>query len=155
MRKLLTSLVAVAGLGLMAATAPALADHQDNPYAGAPQYQNKQYGNDDYDSRWNNRDRRFDRRFDFNRHERNFDVWERGWGNGGYHQFRHHQQLSYWRLIRRIEAQGYHGVRGLRQSRFGWGYRAFAFNYRGQPVMLRINPYTGRVLNVRFLYAAY
>ena len=156
MRKLATAIAAAATLGLMAFTAPAFAD--DNGYRGNNQYNNSQHNEDsDYQGRdrTNDRGRNFDRRFDFGRHEGNFDRWERGWGNDGFGEFRHYRQLSYWRLVRRIEAQGYYGVRGLRKSNFGLGWRAFAFNYRGQPVMLRINPYTGRVLNVRYLYASY
>jgi len=167
MRKLVTAIATAATLGLMAASAPAFADHDDNPYKGNNQYNQNQYDDQDayqgqYQGQWNNRGRRnFDRRFNFDRHERGFDNWERGWGHDGgwgydgYHQFRHHQPLSYWRLIRRIEAQGYFGVRGLRKSHWGWGYRAFAFTRYGQPVMLRVNPYSGRVIRVRHLYASY
>jgi hypothetical protein len=50
-----------------------------------------------------------------------------------------------------VEAQGFYGVRGLREARWGKGYRAFAYNFRGRPVMLRINPYNGRVMDVRFI----
>ena len=156
MRKIATAIAAAATLGLMAFTAPAFAD--DNGYRGNNQYNNNQHNDDSgYQDRgdWNNRGRDVDRRFDSGRHERGFDRWERGWGHDGFGDYRNHGKLSYWRLIRRIEAQGYYRVRGLRQSRHGWGLRAFAFSYRGQPVMLRINPYTGRVMNVRHLYASY
>lgn len=158
MHKLATAIAAAATLGLMAFSAPAIADH--NGHRGNNQYDNSnQYNDDDSDyqgrDRTNDRGRNFDRRFDFGRHEGGFDRWERGWGNDGFGEFRHHRQLSHWRIVRRLEAQGYYNVRGLRQSHFGWGLRAFAVNYRGQPVMLRINPYTGRVMNVRYLYASY
>lgn len=97
-------------------------------------------------------DRRFNRNFDFKLHFGNFDRWERGWGYGNWNnQHRFHQPMNTWRLIRRLEAQGFYGVRGLRNARWGFGLRAFAFNYRGQPVMLRVNPYTGRVMDVRYL----
>lgn len=165
MRKFVTAIATAATLGLMAASAPAFADHNGNQGNNQQnnQYQNNQYQNNQYDDgdayqgqgQWNNRGRNFDRRFDFDRQERGFDRWERGWGNQGFHQFRHHRPLSYWQLTRRLEAQGYYGVRGLRKSRFGFGWRAFAFNRRGLPVMLQINPYNGRVLNARVLHAAY
>lgn len=145
-----------------------------NPYAG-PKFEDRQFEDRQFDGRNDRRfedqgfedrgfnDRgfrgrdRFDRdgnfaiTFDFGRYDRGFDRWERGWGHGGYDQFRFQQPLNYWRLNRRLEAQGFYGVRGLRPARWGFGYRAFAFNYRGQPVMLRINPYTGRVLDVRYI----
>lgn len=112
---------------------------------------------DDYDrgnrrgDNGNWRNDRDDRGFD--RHERRFDQWERGWRNDFGHDFRHHRPLSYRQLIRRLEHQGYYGVRNLRQSRWGRAWRAFAYTGRGRPVMLRINPYTGRVLDVRYLWA--
>lgn len=97
-------------------------------------------------------DRRFNRNFNFNLHLGSFDRWERGWGHGNWqNQYRFQQPMNTWRLVRRLEAQGFYGVRGLQKARFGFGYRAFAFNYRGQPVMLRVNPYTGRVMDVRYL----
>lgn len=103
------------------------------------------------DHRFDN-DRRFNRNFNFNLHFGNFDRWERGWGYGNWHnQYRFQQPMNTWRLIRRLEAQGFYGVRGLQKARFGFGYRAFAFNYRGQPVMLRVNPFTGRVMDVRYI----
>jgi hypothetical protein len=97
-------------------------------------------------------DRRFNRNFDFRLHFGNFDRWERGWGYGNWNnQYRFHQPLNYWQLSRRLERQGYYGVRGLQKARAGFGYRAFAFNFRGQPVMLRVNPFTGRVMDVRYI----
>jgi len=92
-----------------------------------------------------------DQTYDWGRQEGNFDRWEHGWNRGGWDNDRHAVALPYWRLVRRLEQQGYYGVRGLRPSRFGFGWRAFAFVGRGQPVMLRINPYTGRVLDVRYI----
>src|SRR5262245_58134168 len=130
MRKIATAVAAAATLGLMAFSAPAMAD---DGYAGNTQYDNgRQYNDDDSDRGerdWNRRDH--DRRFDFDRYEQNSDRWERGWSDDGYGQYRNQGRLSYWRIIRRVEAQGYHGVRGLRASRHGWGLRAFAFTYRG------------------------
>ena len=96
-------------------------------------------------------DRGHDRRFDFQLHFGNLDRWERGWGRGHWqNQYRYHQPLSHWQLVRRLERQGFY-VRHLQRSRWGFGYRALAFNYRGHPVMLRVNPYTGRVMNVRYI----
>ncbi len=165
MRKLVTTVAAALTLGVMGFAAPALADNY--PYQGnnGQAYQNQPYNNGggyqgqgqwnqggNYDDRGFQPDRRFDnRRFDFDRQNGNFDRWERGWGKQGFNEFRNHQPLSYWRLVRRLEAQGYYGVRGLRQAQWGWGYRAFAYNQRGRPVMLRINPYSGRVLDVRYI----
>jgi hypothetical protein len=97
------------------------------------------------------RDKRFDLRFNFGLHNGQFDRWERGWGYGDYGQFRHGQPLSKWQIVRRLEAQGFYGVRNLQKARNGFGLRAFAFNRRGAPVMLRINPFTGRVMDARYL----
>ena len=175
MRKLVTIAATALTIGLVGFSAPAMADefrlspsgqHPQGQYQGngngygqgygQPGYGQNGYGQSGYgnnddgwrderrgDGRWQ------DRRFDFDRQEGGSDRWERGWGRQDFGQFRHGQQLSYWRLVRRLEAQGFYGVRGLRASRHGVGLRAFAFTYRGQPVMLRVNPYTGRVIDVR------
>ena len=149
MRRLVTIAAAALTLGSLSFAAPAFA-HQ-NAYGGegsynrpAP-YQNNNYDNDKpYQGQ-------FDRDRNFNRQEGNFDRWERGWKPGfAGPTFGYHQPLSYRQLVRRLEYQGYYGVRGLRASHFG-GWRAFAFAGRGQPVMLRINPYTGRVFDVRYI----
>lgn len=103
------------------------------------------------DHRFDN-DRRFNRNFNFQLHFGNFDRWERGWGYGNFqNQYRFHRQLNTWQIVRRLEAQGFYGVRGLQKARAGFGYRAFAFNQRGRPVMLRVNPFTGRVMDVRYI----
>jgi hypothetical protein len=148
MRKLVTIAATALTLSALSLATPALADHNDAGGNGRNnQYQNNQHDNDDgYRG-----DRSRDRSFNFGRHEGNFDRWERGWGDRGFGQHRHHRPLSYWQLTRRLEFQGYYGVRGLRKSHFGWGYRAFAFTGRGRPVMLHINPYSGRVINVRYV----
>jgi hypothetical protein len=138
--------------------APSFAD--DNSYGNKNQGgwygQNQQY-DDDFD--------RGDRRGDngtwrrdrdgrgFDRHERRFDQWERGWRNDFGSDFRHHRPLSYRQLVHRLERQGYYGVRNLRKSRWSGAWRAFAYTGRGRPVMLRIHPYTGRVLDVRYIWA--
>ena len=164
MRKLVTLAATALTLSALSIATPALAEHGTTGGSGPnTQYQNNQYNNDDAyrgdrdrgygedRGRHGDRDFRGDRNFNFDRHERSFDGWERGWGHQGYNEFRHQQPLSYWRLVRRLEAQGYYGVRGLRRSRHGFGWRAFAYTGRGRPVMLQINPYSGRVLNVRYV----
>jgi hypothetical protein len=166
MRKFVTAAATALTLGVLSISTPALAD-QNSGYTGyhGPQgnYQQHQapgYGAPGhpgwgYDApRGRDRDdgfRRGDRQFDWNRHEGNFDRWERGW-NRGDREFMHHgRALSPRQLVRRVEAQGFYGVRGLREARWGKGYRAFAYTFRGRPVMLRINPYNGRVMDVRFI----
>ena len=179
MRKLVTTLATAVTLGVAGFAAPALADSplpqpefnistkgQPNPYAGDKfdtrrfddsnaddrGFDNRGFPGRDYDNRRFDRDGNFSITFDFGRHNGAFDRWERGWGYGGYRdQYQFQQPLNTWRLNRRLEEQGFYGVRGLRPARWGFGYRAFAYNYRGRPVMLRINPYTGRVLDVRYI----
>jgi hypothetical protein len=151
-----TMIAAATALALtLGFAAPSFAD--DNGYGnrnpGGSYGQNQQHDDNDYDRgdrRGNNgtwqRDR--DGR-SFDRHERRFDQWERGWRNDFGQNFRHHRPLSYRQLVHRLERQGYYGVRNLRKSRRNGAWRAFAYTSRGRPVMLRINPYTGRVLDVR------
>jgi hypothetical protein len=168
MRKYVTAAATAFTLGFLGLAAPAMADQyqthgnygqqgqsQQAPYQGRGDgYRDAGHGDGWYDpSTQDGRGdgwRRRDRDFDWGRQEGNFDRWERGWGRGGWDNDRHAVALPYWRLVKRIEQQGYYGVRGLRDSRFG-GYRAFAYNYRGRPVMLRINPYNGRVLDIRYV----
>lgn len=77
--------------------------------------------------------------------------WERSWRR--WDNYRDHDQvLPYWKLERRIERQGYFNVRNLRQSRFGFGWKAFAQDRFRRPVVLRVNPFDGRVLDVRVIY---
>lgn len=178
MRKLVTAAAAALTLSAMGLAAPAFADHQDDyrrpqadrPYQGqddfrlgpapsTPGYQD--YDDDGYkgdryrDDRY--RDDRYrgdgwrDRNYNFDRFNGRFDSWERGWRHENRWGPRHGQTLNYWQIVRRLERQGFYGVRGLRPARFGWGWRAFAFTGRGQPVMLRVNPYTGRVIDVRYV----
>jgi hypothetical protein len=94
---------------------------------------------------------RDDRNFD--RNERRFDTWERRWRNDFGPDFRHHRPLNYRQLVNRLERQGYYGVRNLRKSRWSGAWRAYAYTSRGRPVMLQINPYTGRVLDVRPIWS--
>jgi hypothetical protein len=160
MRNLVTAAAAALALTLSAA-APALADHGNNnngPYNGqTPGYgQAPGYGQPyDEDGRYGNpRGPRHGQgdRFDFDRHEGGFDRWERGWDRHGFRDHYRHKPLNHWQLIRRIEWQGYYGVRGLRPTRYGFGWRAFAYTGRGRPVMIRVNPYTGRVMAVRQIW---
>jgi hypothetical protein len=174
MRNLVTAAAAALALTLSAA-APALADHAPNgqgpngqgPGYGQPGYGQPGYGDEDRGYGGGDRggpgygkgDRggpgygRDGDRFDFDRHDRGFDKWERGWDRHGFRDHQRHRQLSHWQIIRRLEWQGYYGVRGLRPARHGFGWRAFAFVGRGYPVMIRVNPYTGRVMDVRRLWA--
>ena len=108
------------------------------------------HGDRGYGRRYDRNDRFF-LQFDFGRFGGNFDRWERGWNHDGYDSWNHRRPLNSWQLARALEVQGYYGVRDLRPARWGFGYRAFAFNYRGMPVMIRINPYNGRVIDVRYL----
>jgi len=157
-----TMIAAATALALtLGFAAPSFAD--DNGYGnrnpGSSYGQNQQHDNDDYD--------RGDRRGDngtwqrdrdgrsFDRNERRFDQWERGWRNDFGQNFRHHRPLNYRQLVHRLERQGYYGVRNLRKSHWSGAWRAFAYTGRGRPVMLQINPYTGRVLDVRRIYARY
>ncbi len=170
MRKLATTALTALAISLMGSAA-ALADstpyqgpgynQQHNgpqgprgpqlPPQGGPQggFHDQHFDADDH--RFDN-DRRFNRNFNFQLHLGNFDRWERGWGYGNFqNQYRFHRQLNTSQIVRRLEAQGFYGVRGLQKARAGFGYRAFAFNQRGRPVMLRVNPFTGRVMDVRYI----
>ncbi len=154
MRKLVTAAAAAVALTLGLA-APAFADHNEYnnyPYQGGYNQPNQNpYADDDYrypqDGRY---DRRYYDRYEFDRQNGNFDRWERGWGDYGYNQYRYQRPLNFRQLAPRLAAQGYYGVRKVKRDRWG-AYRAFAFTQRGRPVMLRINPYTGRVIDVRYI----
>lgn len=156
MRKLVTAAATALTLALGAAT-PALADHNDDyPYQGGGY--SDQYNNGPNGNYGGPRDRFRDE--DFDRNDGNFDRWERDWRYNNYDQYRYQRPLNYQQLSYRLAQQGYHGVRKVKKSRsgyrgygyqYGFDYRAFAFNRRGEPVMLRINAYTGRVLDVRYL----
>ncbi|MFM9864592.1 MAG: hypothetical protein ACKVRO_13390 [Micropepsaceae bacterium] len=122
-------------------------DNDDDHFGGERGFEDRRFDGR-HDRRFNDRNRNFN----FNLHFGNFDRWERGWGYGNYqNQYRYHQVLNRWQIERVLERQGYYGVRGLQKARGGFGYRAFAFNQRGRPVMLRVNPFTGRVMDVRYI----
>ena len=112
--------------------APSFAD--DNNYGNrnpSGSYgQNQQYDDDDYDRgdrRGDNGTWRRDRDDrNFARHERRCDQWERGWRDDFGPQSGRHKPLSYRQLVRRLEFQGYYGVRNLRKSHWGGAWRAFA-----------------------------
>jgi hypothetical protein len=74
-----------------------------------------------------------------------YSQWYPGWRHAWYDQ---RAILPPHRLIRRVERQGYFGVRTMGFSRRGM-IRAIAFDQWRQPVDLRIDPFTGAVLRVR------
>lgn len=165
MRKLaLAALMTVSAL----ASAPAMAD-SSYPY----QQNHGRSWDRDRDGR-NDRleDRAYDQRFDRDRDGRNDRLEDRafdqrlndgrfsGYGNGysprQYNQWYPGWQHSWYenreilpphRLIRRVERQGYHGVRPMGFSRRGM-IRALAFDRWQRPVSLRIDPYSGAVIRV-------
>jgi hypothetical protein len=156
MRNLVTAAAAALAL-TMSLAAPALADQYNGPRGTGPGYVPPTQGQP-YDSGYGGTGRGgpgYDGgrggQYDFGRDEGRFDGWERGWDRRGESEWRDHRTLNYWQLVRRIEFQGYYGVRGLRPARWGFGWRAFAYTGRGRPVMIRVNPYNGRVLDVRRL----
>lgn len=162
MRKYLAAATTALTLSVAALATPAFADHNTPVpgYGGNGPQSGQAYDDNDYGRGDRGRGDqgqgdygRGDRghsSYDFGRNdERGFDGWERGWKRGGYGEYGHQGVLSHRKLVRRLERQGYYDVRGLRQSQWGFGLRAFAFNGRGRPVMLRVNAYTGQVLDVR------
>jgi hypothetical protein len=157
MRKFLAAATTALTLSVIGLSAPAFADHNTTP-APTPGYggNGSQYGqpyDDSDDGRGNyGQGERGRHSYNFDQNDdRGFDGWERGWQREGGYGYERHGVLPYYKLIRRLERQGYYDVRGLRQSRWGFGLRAFAFTGRGLPVMLRVNPYTGQVMDVRFV----
>ena len=142
MRKLITTTAAAISLGVMALASPAMADQSYGPRGGQAQHE-RQFQQDRHGSA--------QRHQDWGRHDRGFDQWERGWGRSDRAYGHHERTLSQRQIIRHLERQGFYGVRGLREARWGWGLRAFAEDRRGRPVMLRVNPYSGRVMDVRYV----
>lgn len=158
MRKFVTTAAAALALTFGLA-APAFADHDqynNYPYQGG---YNQNYGSGAPQGGYGDPNRypnngRFDQRYydnyNFDRHDRTFDRWERGWNDYGHNQYRYQRTLAMSELRPRLAAQGFYGVRKVKKDRWG-AYRAFGFNRRGMPVMLRINAYTGRVIDVRYI----
>lgn len=142
MRKLITTTATAISLGVMALASPAMADQSYGPRGGQAQHE-RQFQQDRHGSA--------QRHQDWGRHDRGFDQWERGWGRADRGYGQHERTMSHRQIIRRLERQGFFGVRGLREARWGWGLRAFAEDRRGRPVMLRVNPYSGRVMDVRYV----
>lgn len=163
MRKLV--LAALMGVSALAA-APAMAD-STYPY----QSQHGRTWDRDRDGR-NDRleDRAYDQRFDRDRDGRNDRLEDRaydqrhndryGYGNGysprqygqwypGWQHswYENRQILPPHRLIRRLERQGFYGVRPMGFSRRGM-IRVMAFDQWRRPVALRVDPYTGAVLRI-------
>jgi hypothetical protein len=156
MRTIVTTAATALALALATFTTPAMAD-QYVPHRGDRGQETGQY--QDYGTAPDFRggpsrgeydhNRRAEGRYDFDRQEGAYRNWEDGWSRPGHERFGNGRTLHPWKMIRRLERQGFYGVRGLRPSERGWGWRAFAFTYRGQPVLLRINPYSGAVIDVR------
>ncbi len=87
--------------------------------------------------------------FGANAPRRDLGDGERMWGPWQGERLGAHDTLPRWQLVRRLEAQGYHNVSNLTPGRFGSGWRAFAF-YRHSPVVVRLDPFTGRVLAAHY-----
>jgi hypothetical protein len=75
---------------------------------------------------------------------RQYGQWYPGWRHSWYE---NRQILPPHRLIRRLERQGFYGVRPMGFSRRGM-IRVLAFDQWRRPVALRVDPYTGMVLRV-------
>lgn len=152
MRKLVTT--AAAALVLIVGTAGTASADQNYPYQGNYNYNQNQ--NDDGDYRYP-QDRRANPQYydnyNFGRYNGNFDTWERRWNYDRRfdQQYRFQKPMSQKKIVRALAYQGYYGVRNLQRSRWGYDYRAFAFNRQGRPVMLRVNPFNGRVSDVRYI----
>lgn len=156
MRKLVTAAAVALTVGLGAAS-PALADGQYGQTFGHNNHgqQSQSYGqyNDDdqdldapYQPSYQDQ-RAFDGRGDRFRDDRG--AWERSWRPWQDHrEYSRFEVLPRWKLIRKLERQGFYDIRDLRPSRFGQGWRAFARTGRGAFVILRVNPHNGRVLDV-------
>jgi hypothetical protein len=104
-----------------------------------------------YDRRFNGEDRRFGgdvpprHGFGYGYSPRQYGQWYPGWQHSWYE---NREILPPHRLIRRLERQGFYGVRPMGFSRRGM-IRVMAFDQWRRPVALRVDPYTGMVLRVR------
>jgi hypothetical protein len=158
MRKFVTAAATAFAL-VLGLSAPAFADQSNYPYQGPRPGQNY---NDQYDGQFGGQyddrneqrfnDRRY-RDYNFDRHNGNFDRWERGWNHDRRfdQQYRYGKPMSLRKLARALAYQGFYRARGFQQARWGHGWRAYAFDRNGRPVMVRVNPYNGRVIDVRYI----
>lgn len=165
MRKLAVAvLMAVSAMASVPAMADSAYPYQQNHGRGWDRDRDRDGRNDRLE------DRAYDQRFDRDRDGRNDRLEDRAYdqrfadqpafGNG-YSSRRYSQWYPGWqhswyenreilpphRLIRRVERQGYFGVRPMGFSRRGM-IRALAFDRWQRPVNLRIDPYTGMVIRV-------
>jgi hypothetical protein len=167
MRNLMTTVAMILTLGV---ATPALADSSQNhgfgngqsygqPYDGADGSQNRGFGNGQSYGQARDGQTHTDRangpafvknNFGYVAPRRDLGDWERTWGPWQGERFGAHDTLPRWQLVRRLEAQGYHNVSNLTPGRFGNGWRAFA-SYRHSPVVVRLDPFTGRVLAARYV----
>jgi hypothetical protein len=169
MRKLiLAAMISVSAL----AAAPAMADSA-YPYQG---HQTRGWDRDRDGRNDRLEDRAYDQRFDRDRDGRNdrlenraydqrygggfgggygnydapysasqYNQWYPGWRHAWYDQ---RAILPPHRLIRRLERQGYYGIRTMGFSHRGM-IRVLAFDQWRRPVALRVDPFSGAVLRVR------
>jgi hypothetical protein len=149
MRNLMTTVAMILTLGV---ATPALADGSQNHGFGNGQSYGQPYGAQHRDDRSNgpafgNND---NHNLGYNAPRRDLGDWERTWGPWQGERFGAHDTLPGWQLVRRLEAQGYHNVTNLTPGRFGNGWRALA-SYRHSPVVVRLDPFTGRVLAARYV----
>lgn len=166
MRKLM--LAALISVSALAAT-PVMADTSGLDYS--PNYGQSRTHDLDRDGRPDRfEDRAYDQRFDRDRDgrpdrlenraydqrfgddnfqgngysQRQWSGWYPGWRHDWYE---NRYVLPPHRLIRRIERQGYFGVRTFGFSTRGM-IRAAAYDQWRRPVQLRVDPYTGMILRV-------
>jgi hypothetical protein len=165
MRKLiLAAMISVSAL----AAAPAMADSA-YPYQG---HQARGWDRDQDGRNDRLEDRAYDQRFDRDRDGRNdrlenraydqrfggghgnndapysasqYNQWYPGWRHAWYDQ---RAILPPQRLVRRLERQGYYGIRPMGFSQRGM-IRVLAFDQWRRPVALRVDPFTGMVIRVR------
>ena len=73
---------------------------------------------------------------------------EFGYGEG-WNSYALPMALSYPAVRYVLAQQGYFSVRDVHAVRYAYGWRACAQDRWGRPVVLRLDPFTGRVLRVR------
>ncbi len=114
------------------------ADSGDRPYADR--------NRDDAD----NNDRRADRAYDEHNDHPYAESYAHESDRGYDRSTARHDVLSRANMIRRMEHQGYRRVHDLRQIHRESDWRALA-SWHGRRVVLRLNPYSGRVISSRYL----